>query len=92
VTAALDAAGTALVLTLPAAARGATGDAQIVAARGFFANWPLVALRGANGLPAEPWLLDATGVANACPPPTAGDDWSPGGADDDLGSTRRARE
>ena len=55
----------ALALTLQGGAAGLT----IVAVRGFFANWPLVALRNAAGLPADPFLLNVT--AHDCPLPHA---------------------
>ena len=55
----------ALALTLQGGAAGLT----IVAVRGFFANWPLVALRNAAGLPADPFLLNVT--AHDCPWPHA---------------------
>ncbi len=72
---ALDAAGSALVLSLPAAARVGAAAGDIVAARGYFANWPLVSLYGRNGIPMEPWLLNATGRANPCAAPSAGSAW-----------------
>lgn len=64
VSASLTGGGAQLQLTLH-------GSGSIVATRGFFANWPLVQLRGgANALPAEPWLANATtGVGCAPPPP-----------------------
>ena len=48
---------TALALTLQG---GGVAGLAIVAVRGYFANWPLVALRNAAGLPAEPWLLNVS--------------------------------
>lgn len=57
-------AGAALAVSLPSptslalALQGAGEGLAIVAARGYFANWPLVALRNTAGLPAEPWLLN----------------------------------
>jgi len=64
---ALGAGGATLVLSLPGAGE------QIVAVRGLFGNWPLVQVRSALPpfLPADPWLLNVTGVAHACPPPSA---------------------
>jgi hypothetical protein len=68
-TAAADAAGTGLVVTLPAAARPA--GARIVAVRGYFGNWPLVSVYGVDSLPMEPFLLNVTGASNPCAPPQA---------------------
>ena len=67
--ASLSADGTALLLDL--------GDAGSVAGvRGLFGAWPLVQLRNAAGLPAEPWLVNisaASGGGALCPPPSAGE-------------------
>ena len=58
--------GAALVASLPSPSalaltlQGGGGGLAIVAVRGYFANWPLVALRNAAGLPAEPWLLNVS--------------------------------
>jgi hypothetical protein len=72
VSVALAAGGTQLELKLITPAAG-----QIVATRGYFANWPLVQVRGAaNSLPAEPWLANVTaGVGCAPPPPRASEDF-----------------
>jgi hypothetical protein len=71
VTVALAPGGTQLQLTL----LNSTGN--IVATRGYFANWPIVSLRGgANSLPAEPWLANITdGVGCAPPPPRLATDF-----------------
>lgn len=63
-TAALSSDAMSLLITVPAPA-GVTA----VATRGYFANWPLVQVYNAAGLPAEPWLANITDVTNACPSP-----------------------
>jgi hypothetical protein len=46
------------------------GDGGGVAAvRGLFANWPLAQLYSAEGLPADPWLLNVSGGGAGCPLP-----------------------
>ena len=46
------------------------GDGGTVAAvRGLFANWPLAQLYSAEGLPADPWLLNVSGGGEGCPLP-----------------------
>lgn len=64
VTATLTPDGLGLALSLPA---GAPTNARVVATRGYYANWPIVHLYNAEGLPAEPWVLNVTGAVNPCP-------------------------
>lgn len=58
------ASGAVLTLTLT----GAPAGARIVAVRGLYASYPIMQLRNAAGVPTEPWLMNVTGVTNACPP------------------------
>lgn len=64
-------AGVALVAAVPPAApvtlmltlTGAPAGVAIVAVRNGYTPWPLVQLRNADGLPAEPFLLNTTSTA-----------------------------
>ena len=53
--------------TLTLSLTGAPAGVYVVATRGYFANWPLVALRNGAGVPAEPWLLNVTAHSCAMP-------------------------
>ena len=65
--AALVASASGAVLTL--ALTGAPAGSSVVAARGLFAPYPVMQLRNGAGIPAEPWLMNVSGVVNSCPPP-----------------------